>query len=138
MWSDPSLDASAWKTMRLPQYWEDAGLPAYDGIVWLRRTFELPSSWAGRDLTLSLGPVDDVDTTFVNGVPVGGLSQWDAPRTYKVNAKLLKPGVNTVAVRVLDGGVGGGIYGKPELMNIRPADGAGAAPISLAGEWSYN
>lgn len=137
MWSEPSFDSSAWKTMRLPQYWEDAGLPGFDGVVWFRRTFELPAEWAGKDLTLSLGPVDDVDTTFVNGVPVGGLSQWDAPRTYHVNAKLLKPGVNTVAVRVLDGGVGGGIYGKPELMKIVPADGAGATPISLAGEWSY-
>lgn len=138
MWSEPVFDSSAWKKMRLPQYWEDAGLPGFDGVVWFRRTFELPAEWAGKDLTLSLGPVDDVDTTFVNGVAVGGLSQWDAPRSYRVNARLLKPGVNTIAVRVLDGGVGGGIYGKPELMKIEPAGGAGATPISLAGEWSYN
>jgi len=136
MWSDPTFDASGWKKMRLPQYFEDAGLPGFDGVVWFRRTFELPAEWAGKDLTLSLGPVDDVDTTFVNGVPVGGLSQWDVPRTYRVNARLLKPGANTVAVRVLDGGVGGGIYGKPEQLNVRPADGGGS-PVSLAGEWSY-
>ncbi|HVF41859.1 MAG TPA: sialate O-acetylesterase [Pyrinomonadaceae bacterium] len=136
-WGDASLDASAWKTMRLPQYWEDAGLPGFDGVVWFRRTFELPANWAGKDLTLSLGPVDDVDTTFVNGVPVGGLSQWDAPRSYRVKARLLKPGVNTVAVRVLDGGVGGGIYGKAESMKIEPADGGGP-PVSLAGEWRYS
>lgn len=135
-WSDAAFDASAWKTMRLPQYWEDAGLPGFDGVVWFRRTFELPSGWAGKDLKLGLGPVDDVDTTFVNGVAVGGLSQWDAPRSYSVKASLLKPGVNTIAVRVLDGGVGGGIYGKPELMKIEPADGSGT-PISLAGDWSY-
>jgi len=137
MWSDTSFDASGWKKMRLPQYFEDGGLPGYDGVVWFRRTFELPAAWAGKDLTLGLGPVDDVDTTFVNGVPVGGLSQWDAPRSYHVNARLLKVGTNTVAVRVLDGGVGGGIYGKPESMKIEPADGGGAAPVSLAGEWSY-
>ena len=137
MWSDASFDASAWKTMRLPQYWEDAGLPGFDGVVWFRKTFELPADWAGKNLTLGLGPVDDVDTTFVNGVPVGGMSQWDAPRSYRVKASLLKPGVNTIAVRVLDGGVGGGIYGKPELMKIAPEDGVGVTPISLAGEWSY-
>lgn len=135
-WSDAAFDASSWKKMRLPQYFEDGGLPGYDGVVWFRRTFELPAAWAGKDLTLSLGPIDDVDTTFVNGVAVGGLSQWDAPRSYRVNARLLKPGVNTIAVRVLDGGVGGGIYGKPELLKIEPADG-GAPPVSLAGEWSY-
>jgi sialate O-acetylesterase len=137
-WSEPSFDASDWKRMRLPQFWEDAGLPAYDGVVWFRRTFELPREWAGKDLMLSLGPVDDRDTTFVNGVRVGALSQWDAPRSYRVSASLLKPGTNTIAVRVLDTGVGGGIYGKPEQLKIELADGGGAtAPISLAGEWSY-
>jgi sialate O-acetylesterase len=136
VWSEPSLDASEWKSMRLPQFWEDAGLPAYDGVVWFRKTFELPREWAGRDLTLSLGPVDDRDTTFVNGVRVGGLSQWDAPRSYRVSAAILKPGANTIAVRVLDTGVGGGVYGKPEQLKIEPADG-GATPLSLAGEWSY-
>ncbi|HJQ30761.1 MAG TPA: sialate O-acetylesterase [Pyrinomonadaceae bacterium] len=136
-WADPSLDVSDWKKMRLPTYWEDAGLPGFDGVVWFRKTFELPSDWAGRDLLLSLGPVDDVDTTFVNGVAVGGLSQWDAQRTYQVKASLLKPGTNTIAVRVLDGGVGGGIYGKPEQMKVEPAEGLFTKPVPLAGEWSY-
>lgn len=135
-WADPSLDVRGWKKMRLPQYWEDAGLPGYDGVVWFRKTFELPASWAGRELLLSLGPVDDRDTTFVNGVAVGSLSQWDAPRIYRVAAGLFKPGLNTIAVRVLDTGAGGGIYGKPEQMRIEPADGGGT-PVSLAGEWSY-
>ena len=137
MWSEPSLDASGWKRMRLPQFWEDAGLAGFDGVVWFRRTFELPSDWAGRDLLLSLGPIDDRDTTFVNGVRVGSLSQWDAPRAYRVSASLLKPGENTIAVRVLDTGVGGGVHGKPEQMRIEPLDGSRMAPISLAGEWSY-
>jgi sialate O-acetylesterase len=135
-WADPSFDVSDWKRMRLPQFWEDAGLPGYDGVVWFRRTFELPREWAGRDLRLRLGPVDDRDTTYVNGVRVGSLSQWDAPRAYRVAASLLKPGLNTIAVRVLDTGVGGGIYGKPGEMRIGP-EGDGAAAIPLDGEWSY-
>ncbi|HEY0375852.1 MAG TPA: sialate O-acetylesterase [Pyrinomonadaceae bacterium] len=135
-WSDPSVDASQWKRMRLPQLWEDAGLADYDGVVWFRKTFELPADWSGHDLVLSLGPIDDRDTTFVNGVRVGAMSQYDAPRSYKVPASALKPGVNTIAVRVLDTGVGGGIYGSPEQMKIVPADAAGSA-VPLAGEWSY-
>lgn len=136
-WAEPSFDASGWKRMRLPQYFEGAGLPGFDGVVWFRRTFELPPEWAGRDLLLSLGPVDDYDTTFVNGVPVGGLGQWDAPRSYHVSARLLRPGTNTVAVRVLDTGVGGGIYGKPGQLKIEPAAGGGGAGVTLAGEWAY-
>ena len=135
-WADPSLDDTGWKKMRLPQYWEDAGLPGFDGVVWFRRTFKLPREWEGKDLQLSLGPVDDIDTTFVNGAAVGSLGQWDLPRSYRVPARLLKSGTNIIAVRVLDTGAGGGIYGKPEQMKIEPVGGK-AAPISLAGEWSY-
>lgn len=136
MWADSSVDVAQWKTMRLPQFWEDAGLADYDGVVWYRRTFNLPADWAGRELMLHLGPIDDRDTTFVNGVRVGAMNQWDAPRSYKISASVLKPGVNTIAVRVLDTGVGGGIYGSPEQLKIVPADGKGT-PVSLAGEWSY-
>ena len=85
-WSDPALDTSQWQTMRLPQLWEEGGLPDYDGVVWFRRTFELPADWAGRDLALSLGPIDDRDTTFVNGVRVGAKNQYDASRNYIVPA----------------------------------------------------
>jgi len=134
-WAATSLDASAWKTMTLPRRWENGTLPDYDGVVWFRRTFELPELWAGRDLMLRLGPIDDRDTTFVNGVRVGSMNMWDAPRSYRVPAKLLKPGVNTVAIRVLDTGGGGGIYGNPDQLKIEPVE-EGAA-ISLAGDWNY-
>jgi sialate O-acetylesterase len=136
-WADASFDASGWKRMRLPQAWEEAGLPGFDGVVWFRRTFELPADWAGRDLLLSLGPIDDRDTTYVNGVRVGALSQWDTPRSYRVAARLLRPGLNTVAVRVLDTGVGGGIFGEPAQLRIEPADSGVGTPVSLSGEWSY-
>jgi sialate O-acetylesterase len=135
-WAAPSIDETGWKTIRLPQPWEDAALPDYDGVVWFRKTFELPAEWAGRDLILDLGPIDDRDTTFVNGVRVGAMNQWDAPRSYRISAGVLKPGVNSIAVRVLDTGVAGGFTGTPEQMKITPVEGK-AAPISLAGDWTY-
>jgi sialate O-acetylesterase len=135
-WAAASIDANGWKTMKLPQAWEDSALPAYDGVVWYRKTFELPNDWAGHDLTLDLGPIDDRDTTFINGVKVGAMNQYDTPRSYKISAALLKPGSNTIAVRVLDTGGAGGFWGTPEQMKIAPADNKGTA-ISLAGDWSY-
>jgi sialate O-acetylesterase len=136
-WADPSMDVAGWKTMRLPQAWEQAGLADYDGVVWFRKTFQLPAGWEGRELLLHLGPIDDRDTTFINGERVGSLDQWDVPRDYRIRAGLLKPGANTIAVRVLDTGSGGGIYGKPEQLKIEPVEG-GDAPVSLAGDWLYN
>lgn len=136
-WAAVEVDTTGWKTIPLPRAWEEEGyLPGYDGVVWFRKTFELPAGWAGRDLTLSLGPIDDRDTTFVNGTRVGAMNQWDAPRNYKVSASMLKPGTNTIAVRVLDTGGAGGFTGAPAQMKVAPADGSGS-PVSIAGDWSY-
>jgi sialate O-acetylesterase len=133
-WSTPAFDAKAWKTMTLPTLWEAAGLPDFDGIVWFRKEVEIPEAWAGKDVMLHLGPVDDRDTTWVNGTKVGERETWNVPRDYKVPSRLLKPGRNLIAVRVLDTGGGGGIYGKAEDMKLECA---GQAPIPLAGPWQY-
>jgi len=134
-WEASNHDVAGWKTMALPTEWEKAGLPEFDGVVWFRRTVEVPTAWAGKDLLLHLGPVDDRDTTYVNGVAVGGLNQWDQPRDYKVPGKLIKAGNNLIAVRVLDTGGAGGLYGKPEQMKLELAD--GSASIPLTGNWLY-
>ncbi len=136
-WADASYDSSAWKTMALPQYWEGAGDPdlaAFDGIAWFRRTVTLPADAAGKTAVLHLGTVDDNDTTFVNGVPVGATEGYQKPRDYTVPANVLKAGDNVIAVRVLDTGGGGGIYGTPDALHL---DVAGAAPLALAGNWDY-
>jgi sialate O-acetylesterase len=133
-WNAPAFDAGAWKTMQLPTNWEKAGLPDFDGIVWFRREFELPEAWANKDVMLHLGPIDDMDTTWVNGTKVGGREQWTDPRDYKIPSRLLKPGKNVIAVRVLDTGGDGGIYGKPSDMHL---DCEGQPPIPLTGPWKY-
>ncbi len=132
---ETDFDDSTWKTMSLPQPWEGAGLPAFDGLVWFRRTFELPANWAGQDLTLRLGAIDDRDTTWVNGVPVGQTNEYNAQRVYRVPAGVLRAGHNTIAVRVLDTGATGGFAGTAEQMRLEGP--AGSTPISLAGEWKY-
>lgn len=136
-WSDPRADMSEWKTMAMPNLWEQAGLPDFDGIVWFGRDFDLPSEWEARDLFLHLGTIDDRDTTFVNGVKVGEANEWNAERHYAVSHAMLKPGRNTIRVRVLDTGGGGGFGGTPEGMRIEAAGMPALVPLSLAGEWLY-
>jgi sialate O-acetylesterase len=136
-WADPSHETSGWKTMSLPATWEESGLPEFDGVVWFRKSFDLPEGWAGKDLTLELGPIDDRDTTWINGTEVGHTDQWDTPRVYKVPRDVLKSGRNVLAIRVLDTGGGGGIYGKPGQMRLRVAGEDRAEPVSLAGTWQY-
>ncbi len=141
LWSDPALDAADWKTMALPTLWEDAGEPDLNGVVWFRKTFDLPAGAASAAAELQLGMVDDIDTTWVNGVKVGATVGYNLVRKYAVPAGVLKPGRNVVAVRVLDTGGGGGIWGEEKLQLVlkgkagvgRPADRVARPPRPDAG-----
>ena len=127
----PNLDDTQWKTMELPQYIEKAGLNI-DGIIWFRKTIDLPA--AGSNPTISLGPIDDSDETWINGVRIGGIpKEYAKERVYKIPSGVLRTGKNIVVVRVEDTGGGGGIYGKEENMFIQ----TGKKKTSLAGGWKY-
>lgn len=135
-WSDPALNTSDWKSMLVPNLWETAGEPELNGVVWFRKSFELPREAAALPAELHLGMVDDIDTTWINGVKVGATAGYDVVRRYSVPAGVLKPGSNVVVVRVLDTGGGGGIWGadKPRLAL---AGKNAPKPIDLAGAWRY-
>ncbi len=136
-WADLAYTDSDWKSMPLPQYWGGADSPNlanFLGLVWYRKEVDLPADVAGKSAVLHLGPVDDNDTTFVNGVQVGATIGWQAPREYPVPANLLVAGRSVIAVRVFNVAGGGGIYGKQEDMHM---DVSGTSPISLAGAWKY-
>jgi len=135
-WGDPALDVSAWKTMPLPQLFQDAGDPSIanvNGVIWFRRTFDLPAGDAGKDAVLHL-MVDDNDTTWVNGVQVGATDGYNVQRAYNVASSILKPTGNTIAVRVLDTGGKGGVWGDAAGLRL---DVTGGATLSLDGPWSY-
>jgi len=133
-WFLPQTDISSWQKMTLPNYLEKAGLPDYDGIVWFRKDVEIPQAWIGEELTLNLGPIDDEDTTWVNGNKVGEMHSWDLKREYKIAASQVVSKNISIVVRVLDSGQDGGIYGKPEEMKLMSKDGSS---LSLAGNWKY-
>jgi sialate O-acetylesterase len=133
-WSSGTLDASAWPLMHLPVNWEKAGMPDFDGVVWFRREVELPADWVGRDVDLQLGAIDDIDSTWVNGRFVGSISMWNTPRVYHLAAGILKAGRNVIAVRVLDTGGNGGLWGPADAMRLVRAD-EPAKFIPLDGDW---
>jgi sialate O-acetylesterase len=101
----------------------------------------VPASWAGRDLRLSLGAVDDFDTTYYAGEEVGRTGRGtpgylSVPRRYTVPGRLVTAGRTVIAVRAFDHYGGGGFAGVAPEMTLSPAEGAGTA-ISLAGAWRY-
>jgi sialate O-acetylesterase len=133
-WQVAELDDQAWAQMHVPGNWEKLGLPDLDGKVWFRKTVTIPQAWDGLEVGLSLAKIDDIDTTWVNGVRVGGLSNWNTPRNYVVPASLVKAGPMTIAVRVYDTGGGGGFHGNDNEVKLTCS---GQEPISLAGDWRY-
>ena len=127
-------DDSGWKTMPVPQSLEQT-LPAFDGALWYRTDFEFDGDVSASGWSLYLGPVDDIDATYLNGTKIGGYEtdgHWQTVRDYPIPAGLLKPGKNVIAVRVIDLRGGGGFYGgdAPELRS-------GSESISLGGDWRY-
>lgn len=138
-WMASDLADADWETMELPSAW-DGSLSGFDGVVWFRREVDLPAAWAGRDLILELGPIDDMDTTWFNGTQVGEhmeTGQWQTPRRYVVPGAAVQAGRNLIAVRALDTGGIGGLNGAPEQLALRP-DGPGLGPsMLLGGPWRW-
>jgi sialate O-acetylesterase len=132
-WFKPETDVSTWKAANIPANWQSCGIGRYEGIVWVRHTFDVPAGWDGKELVVSLGTIGDCDVTWINGVAVGRTDYFDQPRIYKVPAAVVKQGSNVIAMRVANSG-GGGFFGKAEEMKVYPSDDESAA-ISLAGPW---
>jgi sialate O-acetylesterase len=87
---------------------------------------------------LSLGPIDDVDRAYVNGLRIGKTEeeeQWQKDRIYTVAKDIVTDSSLTLAVRVIDYGGGGGMYGDRSKMTIRRTD--SAERVSVAGSWKY-
>ena len=125
-WYLPETDVSDWKSMEVPNWWEDNGYKDFDGAMWFRKNFDLPENFKGDTFNLQLNQIDDYDITWINGKKIGegyGNLNW---RNYKVPANILKAKDNVIVVRVFDAGGRGGMYSGAIWGN----------PI-LLGKWLY-
>lgn len=133
-WNAGNLDLSSWKSMALPSLWEQAGMPGFDGVVWFRKNITIPQSWAGKDIKLNLGTIDDNDVTYFDGEKIGQTEGFNVPRIYTIPANKVKAGTFALVVRVFDGAGDGGIYGDKNVISLVSANGE---RLSLDGEWQY-
>ncbi|MEO8018095.1 MAG: sialate O-acetylesterase [Pseudomonadota bacterium] len=133
---DAGGGAADWQRAPEPlNYWETWGVPAlghYDGMVWFRAHVKLTAAQAKQSAKLSLGNIDDVDLTWLNGRVVGNSYGLEA-RVYDLPAKLLQAGDNRVVVNVHDFWGDGGLYGDAAQRALLLADGT---RVPLA-DWEY-
>jgi sialate O-acetylesterase len=133
-WWSESYNSDAWKEMKIPTAWENAGLAGLDGVIWFKKDFILPEKYEGKTLILNLGTVDDSDDTYLNGELIGQTASYSDKRVYQMDVKKLKKGKNTITIRVKDTGGNGGLYGKPEALFVSFGE---ERVIELAGNWKY-
>jgi hypothetical protein len=135
-----SLKAQNWQPIQVPGSWESE-VGDYDGFAWYRCAVEIPESWRGSRLLLSVNAVDDVDEAYFNGEKVG--ANGGLPPLYaKPSSDVRRPAVidpdmirfgesNLVAFRVYDhGGQGGLLKGPIQLGRLEDA-------IDLSGTWDF-
>jgi sialate O-acetylesterase len=136
-WFAPGFDDTAWAELTPSGSWKDAGIPAladFDGVVWFRTSVTLTAAQAASANALLLGPIDTYDSAWINGTYVGSSGVPWLWRDYAVPANVFQPGRNVIVLRVLSGGQGGGLTGRPETRGIKTASGE---TIPLSGPWRY-
>jgi len=118
----PGFDDAAWKTIHVPSNVEieGYGIPIYSNITYpwrkvappviagdynpvssYRRTFAVPSSWAGREVFLTFDGVNSFFTVWLNGHCLGFSKDSRTPATFRVTPHLRTDGgENLLAVEV--------------------------------------
>ncbi len=134
-WNAP--DRLSWTPVPKFSPWEEWGVPTladYNGLVWFRQGFDLPTAPTG-DGVIELAGIDELDTVWVNGVVVGATFGWGDWRRYTVPRSALKKGRNEIVVGLGDTYGPGGMFGPADRIRFTPA---GGAPIPLGTGWRYS
>lgn len=134
-WESAVTDVSDWKDVNIltDRSWTWDGANPVGGSHWFTKKVIVPAELASRPATLRMGVIVDSDSTYVNGEFAGSISYCYPPRKYKLREGLLKPGENTVTVRLIsNGGRGEFIPEKPYKIVFDNGE-----EVSLEGEWKY-
>lgn len=143
-WASENYKDADWESIKVPSNWEDQGFNGYDGFAWYRKKFTITSDYKSEQLYLDLGYIDDCDEVYVNGTLVGYTGSmpprystaYDAFRRYILPKEIIrfdKP--NTIAVRVYDSGIAGGIVNGD--VDIVMQENPFPLIINLEGLWKF-
>ena len=121
-----------WKPIPVGKYWEDSVLPKFDGIVLLKKKFNIPANMAGKQLELRLGGLKDFDVTKFNGKEVGRGRGHKSPRVYVVPPEMVKSGDAEIEVMVINYHGYGGFAAKNKPVAV-----GASGEILLSDGWEY-
>jgi len=137
-WTDTAM--LDWKPVPKVSFWNEwkgSGLDTQPvANVWLRNKVTLTPEQAAQGGSLSIGAIDDLDLTFVNGHPVGYTFGWGVERTYRIPADYLHAGDNEILIAASNLWDTGGFFAGPDRLFFTP--GSGGAAIPLGSGWQYS
>ena len=138
-----NFDDHNWPVMELPTIngWEQVSkMDGLDGELWFRTSFDIPASMLGKDLTIDLGRIRDLDVTYVNGHFIGSQEGNTLKRSYTIKAAYLHQGKNVLAVQVLNFFDKGGFTGVKEnkkIFTVYAKNDPTLGSVSLPVVWKY-
>ena len=132
--STPEFSDAKWATLTVPGAWSAGTLGDFRGVLWLRRTFDVPDEGDGVDLTLHLGTINGDAVVWLNGTKLGEKDDVKTEHDYAVPGKLVKAGRNTVVVRVLATEAGGDFLSPAKRLTVEFAA-PDLEPQPLDGPW---
>lgn len=143
-WAAASFDDSQWESIFTPAAWEDEGFNGYDGFAWYRRKFDGRLLKKNEIYYLGLGFIDDCDEVYVNGklvgfsgfMPPGFKTAYNMERRYPLPSEVVNfSGENTIAIRVFDATLSGGI--RDGRLGVYRSDKNRNMVVDLEGVWSF-
>ncbi|MFA9458896.1 sialate O-acetylesterase [Halalkalibacter sp. AB-rgal2] len=131
-WYEENLSTNDWQEFSVPNSWKSSELESLRGAVWFRKEFQLSDEMCTENAKLMLGTIIDADDTYINGTHIGSTAYRYPPRRYNIPAGILKPGKNTLAVRVISTQTTGAfVTDMPYKLIVNSNE------INLEGSWSY-
>jgi len=132
--TQPAYDDTSWKELDMPKTFPTWGIPAYEGMVWLRKTIDIPENINTKNLTLNLGHPEMNYSLYFNGHEICK-TVWNASpsHSYMIPEKYVQKGKNTISVRMAVLWGGGGFNPPADEMCLTD----GNTKISIAGIWKY-
>jgi len=124
-------DYTKWEKLILPGSFDNVfETNDFDGAILFEKSFSLKE--VKGDYTLNLGPIIDMEFTYINGEKIGSSlgKKSLANKSYKIPKNLLKTGQNSIIIKVINQ------YNEGKVGEISLNNSLGANE-SLNGIWNY-
>lgn len=140
-WMDDNTDLTEWENIECPGEWSTLPeIGILEGVMWLRKDIHIPSSWVDKELTIDLGPMDELNETWINGHRIGfndKIENWNKDCSYTIPKEFVRNEKLTLVIRVVNTYAEGGLIGKPGQLRIYPTGKSTSGDVLLAGIWKY-